>query len=117
MRYNAGLALVKQRLHAATVVLGSATRLSRRIKQYKKRYRYCVFPKGWRTGPAQGEIIDMKVEKDERGSVPILSVPLREHPGDLEAQKRCSSFKSPGFKRSVLPSLRPCLLLLKLSYP
>jgi primosomal protein N' (replication factor Y) len=96
MRYNArDLALVKAKLHAATVVLGSATpSLETYLNSTKKRYRYLRLPQRVEDRPLpRVEIIDMKVEKDERGSVPILSRSLKRAIQEtLEAQKQVLLF-------------------------
>lgn len=76
IRYNArDLAIVKAKIHSATIVLGSATPGIQTFFNAKKgKYKYLTLPlrvEG-RALP-QVELVDMKNHKDEKGNVPILS--------------------------------------------
>ncbi|MDO9529006.1 MAG: primosomal protein N' [Syntrophales bacterium] len=80
MPYNArDLAIVKAKLNAAVVVLGSATPGIRTYYNIKeKQYRYLSLPRRVEDKPLpQIEIIDMKDEEDKNGRVPIISRFLR----------------------------------------
>jgi primosomal protein N' (replication factor Y) len=76
IRYNArDLAIVKAKIHSATIVLGSATPGIQTFFNAKKgKYKYLTLPQRveGRTLP-QVELVDMKNHKDENGKVPILS--------------------------------------------
>ena len=96
MRYNArDLALVKAKLHGAAVVLGSATpSLQSYLNSAGRRYRRLCLPRRVEDRPLPAvEIVDMRAESDEGGSVPILSRMLRQAVTDtLRAGKQALLF-------------------------
>ncbi len=96
MRYNArDLALVKARLHAAAVVLGSATpSLQSYLNSAGKRYRRLRLPRRVEDRPLPAvEIVDMKAENEEKGGVPVLSRALRQAVAEtLNARKQTLLF-------------------------
>jgi primosomal protein N' (replication factor Y) len=79
IRYNArDLAIVKAKVHSATVVLGSATPgIQTFFNARNGKYKYLTLPRRveGRDLP-QVEVVDMKNHKDENGKLPILSRPL-----------------------------------------
>lgn len=81
LRYNArDLALVRGRLSEATVILGSATPA---IQSYyhatEGRYRCLTLPARIDDRPLpEVEVVDLRVERDERGLTPLLSRTLVE---------------------------------------
>lgn len=80
MTYNArNLAVVKAKLNSATVVLGSATPgIQTYYNIHNKDFKYLSLTKRVDNRPLpQVEIIDMKEERDGKGSVPVLSRSLR----------------------------------------
>jgi primosomal protein N' (replication factor Y) len=80
MTYNArNLAVVKAKLNSATVVMGSATPgIQTHYNIHKKDFRYLSLTKRVDNKPLpQVEIIDMKEERNSKGSVPVLSRSLR----------------------------------------
>ncbi|MDO9558737.1 MAG: primosomal protein N' [Syntrophales bacterium] len=79
MRYHArDLAIVKARQQAAAVILGTATpSVQSHFNSRQKKYRYLCLPQRVEDRPLPAvEIVDMKMQKDEKGRPPILSRPL-----------------------------------------
>jgi len=80
MRYNArDLAVVRAKQQSAAVILGTATpSVQSFFNSRGKRYRYLHLPQRVEDRPLPAvEIVDMKMQHDERGRPPILSGPLR----------------------------------------
>jgi len=96
MRYNArDLAIVKARLHGATVVLGSATPgLQTFFNARTKKYRYLTLPDRAGERPLPGvEILDMRSLREAGGKPAILSPSLRAAIGEiLEAGRQTLLF-------------------------
>ncbi len=96
MRYNArDLALVKAKLIGAAVVLGSATpSLQSYLNSAGRRCRRLRLPRRVEDRPLPAvEIVDMRAESDQGGSVPILSRTLRQAVTDtLGARKQALLF-------------------------
>jgi primosomal protein N' (replication factor Y) len=80
LRYNArDLAIVKAKLNSAVVILGSATpEIQTYFNAETKKYNYISLPERVENRPLpRVDIIDMRGERDERGKLPVLSIPLK----------------------------------------
>lgn len=81
LRYNArDMAIVKAKLSAATVVLGSATpAVQTYFNARKKKYHYLALPERIeRRALPVVKILDMRTVRDEKAEVPILAPTMRE---------------------------------------
>lgn len=79
MRYNArDLAIVRARQHNATVILGTATpSLQSYLNSLLKKYRLLRLPQRVEDRPLPAvEIVDMRMQQDDKGGARILSQPL-----------------------------------------
>ncbi|HEU18592.1 MAG TPA: primosomal protein N' [Deltaproteobacteria bacterium] len=78
--YNArNLAIVKAKLNAAAIILGSATpEIQTTFNALERDFTYISLTKRVDDRPLPHiDVIDMKTEKDNKGKVPILSRPLK----------------------------------------
>jgi len=91
LRYNArDMAIVKAKLSAAAVVLGSATpAVQTYFNARKKKYHYLALPERIesRALPVV-KIVDMRTVRDEKAEVPILAPTLREAIAHTLTEKR-----------------------------
>jgi primosomal protein N' (replication factor Y) len=93
MRYNArDLAIVKARQHAAAVILGTATpSVQSYFNSSEKKYRYLHLPLRVEDRPMPVvEIVDMKMQMDEKGRSPVLSRPLMHALGETLNERKQS---------------------------
>jgi primosomal protein N' (replication factor Y) len=96
MRYNArDLAIVRARQQAAAVILGTATpSVQSYFNSRQKKYRYLHLPQRVEDRPLPAvEIVDMKIQKDEKGRPMILSRSLMQALAEtLNAQRQSLLF-------------------------
>ena len=91
LRYNArDMAIVKAKLNAATVVLGSATpAVQTYFNARKKKYHYLALPQRIESRALpKVKIVDMRTARDEKSEVPIISQALQEAMAQTLTEKK-----------------------------